>query len=374
MATVADLLAALERICPFHLAEDWDNVGLIAGSDDWPLAGPILLTVDLTPDVAREAIAARAGAVIAYHPPIFSAIKSLTAGPLLDLIAARIAVVSPHTALDAAPAGLADFLADIAATQSHRTGGGTHRCALTPHASHRSANAHKIVTFVPVGATDAVRDAMGTAGAGRIGAYDTCAFTTAGTGTFRGSPASNPAVGARGRLERVEEIRLEMVCPGASLAGVITALRAAHPYEEPPIDIHPLTPPPDARIGAGRAVTLEHPIPLADLAARITRGLGVHHVHTAPAATLEPITRIGVCPGAGGSLIAGAEAAGCNAFLTGEMRHHDILDALARGISIILAGHTETERPYLPVLARRIHDQSAAFTPIVSKADRSPFA
>jgi len=373
MATVGDLIGAVDSIAPFELAEEWDNVGLIAGDEVWDVRGPVVLTIDLSWEVAREAISIGAGAVVSYHPPIFSPVKRIAPGPVLELIAAKIAIVSPHTALDAAAGGMADFLADIVATPDGRAGGGTDRRAIAPHTSHRSGGTHKIVTFVPSAHASAVRDAMANAGAGVIGAYDMCGYTVEGRGSFRGSEASNPTSGSRGRLEHVEEVRLEMVCPGNRLADVVVALRGAHPYEEPPIDIHPLEPVPDARIGAGRAVTPDQPISLAELGERVKKPLGVPTVQIASASTTA-VTRVGVCPGSGGSILDGAVNAGCTAILTGEMKHHDVLHALDMGVSVILAGHTETERPYLPRLADRIREVGPAFTCVVSKMDRSPFA
>lgn len=372
MGTAAELLGVLDDIAPFSLAEDWDNVGLIAGSTAWTSSGPALLTIDLTPAVAREAIALGAGAVMAYHPPIFGPTRRLIddssrTAAILDLLAARIAIISPHTALDAAEGGIADFLADIVAPECRRA-------PITPHLSHRSGGTHKLVTFVPRAAVESVRTAMAAAGAGVIGNYTECAFMADGRGSFRGSPDSNPTIGTPGELEFVEEVRLEMVCPGHALAPVIAALTEAHPYEEPPVDIHPVGAIPNAGLGAGRIAMLDTPITIDALRTRITQGLHISHPQIADAKPGAMHQRIAVCPGAGSSLLDAAFAAGATVFLTGEMRHHDVLAALDRGVSIILAGHTETERPYLPVLAQRIREKNPALTAVVSKADRSPFA
>ncbi|MGJ4905411.1 hypothetical protein ACQR0V_27850 [Bradyrhizobium sp. HKCCYLS2058] len=99
---------------------------------------------------------------------------------------------------------------------------------------------YKIVVHVPEAAGDAVRHAMGEAGAGRIGNYDHCSFTSKGTGRFRSLAGANPAIGAVGRLETVEEERIEAVCAGDRLRSVIQAIRSAHPYEEPTIDVYAL--------------------------------------------------------------------------------------------------------------------------------------
>jgi hypothetical protein len=103
-----------------------------------------------------------------------------------------------------------------------------------------SAERRKLVVFVPADALDRVRDALFAAGAGRIGEYERCSWYTEGTGTFLGGDAAAPAIGERGREERVRELRLETVFPADRHGDVIAALRAAHPYEEPAFDVYPL--------------------------------------------------------------------------------------------------------------------------------------
>lgn len=96
----------------------------------------------------------------------------------------------------------------------------------------------KLVWFVPEDALDATREAVFAAGAGRIGAYERCSWYTAGTGTFLGGESTAPAIGGRGREERVSELRVETVVPAGLLDDVVAALRAAHPYEEPAYDVY----------------------------------------------------------------------------------------------------------------------------------------
>jgi len=98
----------------------------------------------------------------------------------------------------------------------------------------------KLVVFVPAEALDAVRDALFAAAAGRIGDYERCSWYTEGTGTFLGGEGTDPAVGEKGREERVPELRLETVYPADREAEVVEALGSAHPYEEPAFDLYPL--------------------------------------------------------------------------------------------------------------------------------------
>ncbi len=98
----------------------------------------------------------------------------------------------------------------------------------------------KIVVFTPVTHADLVRQTLADAGAGHIGNYDSCSFSSRGTGCFRGEEGTNPAVGKPGQLEKVEEERIETIAPEEKITTVIKAVIAAHPYEEPAIDVYPL--------------------------------------------------------------------------------------------------------------------------------------
>lgn len=376
---VRDLVEAIGGVAPFDLAESWDNVGLLVGDPASPLDGPVLLTIDLTDAVVREAEAMSAGAVIAYHPPIFKPIARIGPGAakgrlLLRTIEAGVAVISPHTALDAAPGGVADWLLDLAMTSEGDAGGGLDRAALAPHAGGEPSRSLKLVTFVPLepsGLVDEVIGALAKAGAGRIGSYSHCSFAVEGRGSFLGGAGASPAVGEAGRLERVAEARVEMVCGARELSAVVETLRRVHPYEEPAFDVLALTPSPEPGVGAGRAATLERPLPLRELAARVKAGLGVRTVRVADASE-QPVNRVGVCPGSGASLARAAVEAGCQAFVTGEMSHHEVLAAMDAGLSVILAGHTNTERGYLPRLADLIRARRGDVDLRISAEDRWP--
>ncbi|MCW2974160.1 MAG: ribonuclease HI/probable phosphoglycerate mutase [Thermoleophilia bacterium] len=108
----------------------------------------------------------------------------------------------------------------------------------------------KFVGYVPTDAFEAVSNAVFAAGAGTIGAYDMCSWSTVGTGSFRGGEGTNPAVGVRGELERTEETRFEVVAPAYLVPAVVRAYAAAHPYEEPAFDVLDMRLP--STVGFGR--------------------------------------------------------------------------------------------------------------------------
>ena len=98
----------------------------------------------------------------------------------------------------------------------------------------------KVVTTVPLEDANTVREALGKAGAGIVGNYSFCSFSVIGKGRFKPNEKANPHIGEPGKLEVVEEERIEVVCDRAVARQVIAALKAAHPYEEVIIDVMPL--------------------------------------------------------------------------------------------------------------------------------------
>ncbi|MBI4975691.1 hypothetical protein HZC20_03360 [Candidatus Peregrinibacteria bacterium] len=98
----------------------------------------------------------------------------------------------------------------------------------------------KIVVYVPSSHADKVREALVESGCGHIGNYDSCSFSVKGVGRFRPLEGANPHIGKIGDIEKVEEERIETVCPFVKLKEVLSAVRAVHPYEEPAIDVCPL--------------------------------------------------------------------------------------------------------------------------------------
>ncbi|MHC4217425.1 MAG: Nif3-like dinuclear metal center hexameric protein, partial [Planctomycetota bacterium] len=167
---VSRVIEVLESIAPPDYAAEWDNVGLLIGSPQWQ-ASSLLLTIDLTRAVLGEALDGGSRMVMAYHPPIFEPLIRLTdatARQQIALEAARggVAVYSPHTALDAAPGGINDWIAKGLGTGDIR--------ALVPQPVLPASEQCKVVTFCPADAVDRLRSALATGGAGRIGKYELC--------------------------------------------------------------------------------------------------------------------------------------------------------------------------------------------------------
>lgn len=363
-ALVEDVWQALNALAPFEYAAEWDNVGLLAGRRDAP-ATRVLLAIDLTDAVAREALRTKADLLVLYHPPIFKGIRTLTAdtpGPtalLPDLLAARVSIIALHTALDAAAGGTNDVLLDVFDPME--------RYPLEPRA--RTGHRYKLVVFVPPREADTLRRALAAAGAGVIGHYSECSFALAGRGTFRGDETTQPVVGHELVLEHVEETRLEMVVPRSPLAAVVRALYANHSYEEPAFDVYPLYEPVGrGDVGLGRVGVLKRP----ERGDTLVRKLGRR-------VDLSAATVVGDLKRRFRSLTVAAGAFGVASFrdpdslvLTGEFKHHDALELQRRGITAVHLGHYASERPVLEVVRGHLLKSLPSLRSAIARADRGP--
>jgi dinuclear metal center YbgI/SA1388 family protein len=353
---VADVAAVLDRWYPPGLAESGDVVGLSVGSRD-AAVNRILLAVEPIAAVVTEAARDGADLLVTHHPLLLHGISRVDTGApkgavIESLLGHRIALYVAHTNADVAAGGVADGLA--------ATLGLRERTPLRPRPSDRM---DKVVTFVPVGQAAAVIDALAAAGAGRIGYYERCAYTAPGTGTFRPLPGARPYLGVEGRVEEVEETRIEMVLPRGRRGEVVAALRASHPYEEPAFDLIELATSPSPEVGLGRVGLLAAPLRLAEFAEQVAGALPATPGGIRVAGDPDrPVQRVAVQAGAGGDLLEAARAAGVDAYVTSDLRHHPASEALAwpQAPALIDVPHWAAEWTWLPVLERRLADELAS--------------
>jgi dinuclear metal center YbgI/SA1388 family protein len=359
-----DFVSAMEQIAPTRYAESWDNVGLLVGDPEQPVNRAMLM-IDYTSAVAIEAQEANCDAIVAYHPPMFDAVKRITSTSssslIFDAIRRGVAIYSPHTALDVADGGTNDLLADVLMLND--------RAPLK--LAETKATTCKLVTFVPAEHVEKVSEALFAAGAGRIGKYSSCSFRSPGTGTFFGEAGTKPAVGQAGRLERADEIRIETVVPIDRIEQVIRALKQAHPYEAPAFDLNQLAAPPEG-MGTGRVGKLPGDVTGDMLINRIKRELAIDRVLVAGDIT-RLVKRAAVCAGACGNLLDDAIAQRCDFYLTGEMRHHDAIKAAAAGMIVVCTLHSNSERAALKRLRDRLIQALPGLHVQLSQQDRDPF-
>ena len=362
MLTVADCLRLLDEWYPPSWAEEWDSSGLQVGDPSWPVER-VMVALDPTSEVIADAAGAGCGLLVTHHPLLFRSLERVdltdpVARAVATALSGQVAVVACHTNADVASPGVSDTLAAVLDVPVSRV-------LQETDAGSRA----KLVTFVPSQDTPKVLESLARAGAGNIGEYSHCSFRVRGTGTFLPSDRANPAMGDRGALNEVEEDRLEMVVPHERLDVVIGALMESHPYEEVAYDVVPLHG--GEMLGLGRIGTVEDGITVAALSQRCRDRLG-----GTPRLVGDPdrvVRRVALCGGSGASLIPDAIRAGAEVFVTGDVKHHDALEASAAGLAVIDAGHHATEWPFVDALRDRLASAANLDEVLVSSVTTDPF-
>ncbi|MGN6330923.1 MAG: Nif3-like dinuclear metal center hexameric protein [Motilibacteraceae bacterium] len=346
---LADVVAVLDELYDPRWAEDWDAVGLALGDPAQPVRR-VLLAVDPTDEVVDEALAWGADLLLTHHPLFLRGVHGIAAttpkgARAHRLVRAGVALFTAHTNADSAHPGVSDALAAALGLADTRP--------LTPRPADP---VDKLVAFVPTADAERVLDALAAAGAGRMGAYSRCAWTTTGTGTFRPEPGAQPTIGAVGQVAQVAETRLETVLPRARRADVVAALRAAHPYEEPAFDVLELASQPGP-LGLGRVGELIEAETFGAFCARVGAALPVGPAGVRAAGRPDRLVRrVAVVGGAGDTELAAAQRAGADVLVTADLRHHPAVEALEQPGSPALVdpGHWASEWPWLPDAAARL--------------------
>ncbi|XP_038056563.1 NIF3-like protein 1 [Patiria miniata] len=335
-----DVLCALDKFAPTSLAESWDNVGLLVEPTPPHHVKTMFLTNDLTEEVLTEAIDQKSDFILAYHPPIFAPLKRLTMRNtkeriIVRAIEKRIAIYSPHTCYDAVKGGVNDWLAE-----------GLGPCNVEPMKTSQKPSdsgwTHRIEYVVP----------------------DTSSLLLPlGLGTSVSQVSSTPT-----------ENGLQVVhcCNEQGLLSIMESMESS-PEIKKTVQITKLEKLPTPGTGTGRICKLKSPVSIATAVQRVKNHLGLQHVQLALGSQKtqdSEVKTVAICAGSGASVLAGVPA---DVYLTGEMSHHDILAAVARGTSVILCNHSNTERGYLRVLKAKLGDMlNGTVNVIVSEVDADP--
>jgi len=350
---LAELTAVLDGWFDPRWAQPWDAVGLVCGDPDEPVER-VLLALDAVPATVAEALSTRSQLLVTHHPLLLTPVHGVPAddpkGALAHrLIRGGIALFVAHTNADVADPGVSDALAD-------RIG----LTALRPLEALDDAAFDKLVVFVPSSDAQRLIEALSAAGAGAVGDYDRCAWSTNGVGTFRPLAGARPAIGRVGDIEQVVETRVEMVLASRCRRAVVEALRATHPYEEPAFDLLAGSPVPGGR-GTGRVGELATVMPLRDFVAHVAAALPATACGVRAAGDpARLVSTVAVCGGSGGSLAEHARRAGADAFVTADLKHHQSVEAVTErggeGMALVDAAHWATEAPWLDAVAARLRE------------------
>lgn len=368
LITCQTIMTTLDKLAPLHLAESWDNSGLLIGHPQQAVTG-IVVALDVDQSAVTAAIEGKANLIVAHHPLLF---KPLTAirqdsaqGALISRILRNdIIVVAMHTNLDAAAGGVNDVLAEVLELS-----------AIEPLVPQPRNKLMKLAVYVPKSHLQTVREALLATGAGHIGLYSHCSFAATGEGTFMPQLDSTPFVGRQGQLEYVAEYKLETVVTQANLAQVMSVLKTVHPYEEIAYDLYGLENELPPLTGMGRVGMLRQPLSLQKMAQLVKSRLKISAVKVSGMPENQ-IKRVAVCGGSGSNFIEQALSAAADVLITGDVKYHEAQHALSNGLALIDAGHFATEIPVVSCLQRYLNNQAENLgweIPIIAHASKDIF-
>ena len=362
MATkISDIIACIEQMAPLAYQESWDNSGVQVGDVNQEVKA-VLLCIDITEATLNEAIERGANLVISHHPLIFKGIKKLTGRNYIERVIIKaiqhdIVLYSAHTNMDKCVGGVNSRIAQKLGLKNIRV--------LAPEANYL----YKIVTYVPQSHIEKVKQAMWSAGAGTIGAYDCCSYASEGNGTFRAHDGCNPFIGEINELHTEPELRLEMVVPKDKSGRVVAAIHLAHPYEEPVIDILPLAND-YSQLGLGCVGELENPITETEMLHYIKDKLNIQYIrHTQTSNKL--ISRVALCGGSGAEFIPNAIREKAGIYITADVKYHDFFNT-ENQIVIADIGHFESEQCIKEVFYEQLSKNFINFAILMAECDKSP--
>ncbi len=329
---IKTIAAVLDAWAPLRYAEDFDNVGLLVGNADNECTG-VLVAHDVSVDVVKEAKAKKANLIVCFHPILFQPIKKLTGKTyvektLISAIENQCAIYAIHTALDNQKHGISYHLGKTLELN--------HQQILLPKAD----TLLHLRTYVPTTAKEEVLNALHEAGAGELGNYSHCSFSTEGEGRFKGNENSDPQVGQKGEITSVEEAQINVLVPMHLKSNILQALQSTHPYESVAYELIQLENNSDV-LGMGSIGYLPQPETVASFLKRVKNKLNIPYLRHSET-TKETIHKVAVLGGSGSFCIDAAKAQNADALVTADLKYHDFFKG-EKTFLIVDAGHYETE-------------------------------
>ncbi len=330
---IKDITNYLESLAPLSLQESYDNAGLIVGNPDQEVNGA-LVCLDSTEEVVDEAISKGVKLILAHHPIVFSGLKKFNGTNYIQRVVMKaikhdIAIYAAHTNVDNISGGVNKIISRKLGLEQLQI--------LAP----KPESMYKLITFVPNSQAPDVMDAIFAAGAGQIGNYAECSFSSSGNGTYRPLSGASPFAGTVGTRHSEEETKVEVVVPAEVRQRVVAALVDAHPYEEVAYDLIAL----DNRnkqVGAGMIGRLTQEMNeisfLDHLKSALNAGC-IRHTRLLD----KPIRKVAVCGGSGSFLLPAAKRVGADIFVTSDYKYHQFFDADG-DVIIADVGHFESEQ------------------------------
>lgn len=358
-----EIIKIFEKKANPTYAENWDNIGLQIG-DPEATVNKIMVSLDVNALVVDKAINENVDLLIVHHTPIFQPLSAIRydspKGQIVTkLIKNDINLYCAHTNLDSCPGGVNDSLAELFDLKDIEVLEG------------KSEKLMKLVVYVPKGHLENVRSAICEKGAGFIGNYSHTTFQTEGTGTFLPLEGAKPFIGEEGKLEKVDECRLETILPVSKVKEVVASMLLAHPYEEVAYDLYELQNKGE-EIGLGRVGYLKEEMKLIDLVKEAKKVLNIDNLRFVGNPEWK-VKKVALCGGSGASLIGKAIQKGADVFITGDLKYHEAQDAENLGLALIDAGHFGTEVPVVKVVAKYLQENIDGIDIITADINTNPF-
>ncbi len=355
------LFSIFEQLAPLAYAEDFDNVGLLVGNAENTITG-ILVCHDALENVIDEAIDKNCNLVVSFHPIIFSGLKKITGSNYVERVVMKaikndIAIYAVHTALDNHPQGVNKIFCDALGLINTKI--------LVP----KSNVIQKLITYTVPDNAQVIRDALFEAGAGQIGNYSECSFSSTGIGTYKGNDNSNPVYGAKNELSQEHEIKIEVTFEKHLQSKILKALFANHSYEEVAYEVYEIQNA-HQNIGLGMIGELKKPMNEIDFLNFVKTQMqcgGIRHSQFLN----KNINKVAVLGGSGSFAIANAKQAGADAFLTADLKYHDFYQT---DNQLLMAdiGHYESERFTKNYIVDFLRKKITNFAIVLSEENTNP--
>lgn len=322
------LLNIINKHVPLNTAEDWDNVGLLIGNKEDEITG-VLTALDCTNEVVDEAIDANYNTIICHHPLIFKGVNNIIENDgygaiIRKLITHNINLIALHTNLDVYEYGVNKMLADkIGLTNLSFLNEETHTY-------------YKVQVFVPSENKEELKSKLSEHGLASEGDYEHCFFESEGTGNFKPVAGANPHIGKIDEIESVQEVKVEFMIEMNQKSLAQQLIEQYHPYETPVYDFISMTK--VANYGLGMIGELNTSTNAKDFAMSVKSNLSIPSVRFAGDLN-STVKRVAIIGGSGIGFEYKAKACGADVFITGDVKHHDALDAKTNNINILDIHH-----------------------------------
>ncbi len=355
------ITSILEELAPLAYAEDFDNVGLLLGNSNQEVTG-ILVCHDALESVIDEAIRKKCNLVVCFHPILFSGLKKITGKnyverSIIKAIKNEIAIFAIHTALDNHQEGVNKIFCNHLGLINTKI--------LIP----KKDFIYKLVTFTVTENAEKLRNALFDAGAGKIGNYENCSFSSNGIGTYKGNESSNPVIGLKNEFVEAAEIKIEVTFEKHYEKSILKALFENHIYEEVAYEIYKLENK-HQNIGLGMIGEFNRSLDEIEFLNFIKKTMqadGIRH----SVLLKKPIKKVAVLGGSGSFAINEAIKAGADTFITADLKYHQFYEA-ENHLLLVDIGHFESERYTKNYIVDFLRKKILNFAIILSEENTNP--